>query len=126
VIQLDAAEVRPGGVLKGSASWDDPPGGRARATLWLVWRTEVRLDQIPRSEGTIRAPGDYCLVAQQSLEVGGRPVPFEFAIPNEGPITYQGQLMRVIWELVAGTQKGASLKVNERAVFKVTTSATAT
>ena len=84
-----------------------------------MWRTEVRLDQIPRSEGTIRAEGDYCVVARQSAEALDGPMRFEFTIPKEGPLTYDGKLMRVIWELVAGTQAGKNVKVAERRGFSV-------
>lgn len=119
MIKLDTAVVRPGGVLKGTASWDEPAPGAARPTLWLVWRSEIRPDQIPRSGDILREDGDYRVVAQQTVEASGAPVRFEFAIPAEGPLTYEGKLLRVIWELLAGTQKGASPKVVERVVFSV-------
>ena len=119
MITLDSLEVRAGGRLQGSASWEKPARGAERLTLWLVWRTDVRLDKVSISDGSVRADGDYCVVERKTLEAGDAPVRFEFAIPKEGPLTYDGRMLRVIWELLAGTQAGASVKVTERAEFNV-------
>lgn len=91
-IQIDDRPVAPGGVLRGRivARCEGQKAPRA-VVVEAGWRTEGR--------GS-RDQGD---VLSQRLEPRGGHAeidePFEVPIPAAGPCSYDGDLLRIIWEL---------------------------
>lgn len=95
-VELDHADPWPVGTqVAGHAIWDPSYAGSDRARAILVnlrWRTEGR--------------GDRNSAVVQSLTIpftAGPPrqitrFPFRFSLPPDGPVSYHGYLIRVIWD----------------------------
>lgn len=91
-IEIPNAQVEVGSTLKGQASWTPDKESKPRAVcVSLGWRTEGRGN---RKEGT-------CDETERSDITPGSTVtlPFEFQVPLEGPVSYDGKLMKIIWEI---------------------------
>lgn len=89
---LNEKLVASGDRLSGKLSYptQTPP---KRVTVELLWRTEGR--------GTgDRKIIDTCSIDPQQLTLG-LAIPFTVQTPYEGPITYNGALFRIIWEIKA-------------------------
>lgn len=81
--------------VTGMVSWDSPKPTKIRSlTVELRWRTEGRGD-------TDQASAARQELAKGQLPPGQHRWPFQLALPPEGPITYEGHLIRIIWELRA-------------------------
>ena len=89
---LDEEKVAAGDRLSGKLSYatQTPP---KEAKVELRWRTEGRGT---RDTEVV----DTCLLDPQQLTIG-IPLPFLVTTPADGPITYNGSLFRVIWEIKA-------------------------
>lgn len=94
-IQLDRDTFKLGETVKGQAIWNFPKGKKYKAgCVQLLWRTEGR--------GSI----DQELVQTISLTIDPDAVlpqvfPFAFLIPPMSPISYDGQLLRILWQVLA-------------------------
>ncbi len=89
---LNEETVMAGDRLSGKLSYltSTPP---KQVTVELLWRTEGR--------GTRdRQVIDTYSIDPQQLTLG-LAIPFTVQVPYEGPITYNGSLFRIIWEIKA-------------------------
>lgn len=97
MIQLDlrTPEAETGGTVAGTVSWSAE--GRAPEAIEVALRY--------RTEG--RGTEDSRRVAEQRHELdaagfGSLPtISFRLDVPPEGPVSYDGDLIRVIWEVTA-------------------------
>lgn len=93
-IQMANEQVEVGAAVKGQVTWSPDGDAKPRGLrVTLVWRTEGKGN---KKEGT-------CDAAERTDIAPGSTVtlPFEFQVPIEGPVSYDGKLMRIIWEIVA-------------------------
>lgn len=98
-VELDHPGPWPvGAQLSGHIIWDPSHSGSERARAILVnlrWRTEGRGD---RDSGVVQ----FLTIP---FSAGPPPhvtrFPFRFTLPPDGPVTYHGYLIRVIWEIEA-------------------------
>ena len=102
MIEIVHDEVSAGGMLAFRlAIRTDEAGSMGPTAAWLVWRTEIlALAMVVGGQVT----EDYRIVETMRLEPAVGASPFEFRIPEEGPVSYEGRLFRVLWEVVVGTQ----------------------
>jgi hypothetical protein len=94
-LTLDQQTVAAGHSLSGTlvylgAPRKSPPD---KTTLELRWYTEGR--------GTRDLQTIHSLTLNPEKLATGVPIPFTLKIPDEGPITYNGSLLRIIWEVRA-------------------------
>ena len=89
---LDQEVVRAGDRLSGKLSYPTQTLPK-QVTVELLWRTEGRGT---RDRQTI----DTCSINPQQLTLG-LPIPFTVQTSYEGPVTYNGSLFRIIWEIKA-------------------------
>ena len=87
--------------IRGYAVWDPRDVTRAKSfQLTVDWRTEGRGDR------------DRATVARVSVPfTHGQPTsvtrfPFSFVLPPDGPVTYHGRLLRIIWSANARIDVG--------------------
>ena len=115
MITIRQAEVATGNSVRGSVA---PSAGVNVNAAWLVWRLKVVNTNI-LSEGST-AIEDYTVVDKCSLKPGPSEAAFEFPIPEAGPLSHDGKLFQIIWEVVVGTESDSSKnEVVEYAPFKV-------
>jgi hypothetical protein len=87
-IALSEADVRNGERVKGSVTWQaEGPKTPRRIEVACRWRVEGR--------GRTREE------VVESLEGSGAVIAFDFAVPKEGPLSYDGALLRISWEIAA-------------------------
>ena len=108
MIAFAQAQVATGSTVEGRIS-----GGGVDATVaWLVWR----LSPVVRVPGeSVRAIEDYVVVGKRPLDATA----FTFAIPEQGPLSYEGPLIRVVWEIVAGSESSRGPQITEHGTFTV-------
>jgi hypothetical protein len=87
-LELDASVVECGSVVTGNVTWS-PGGRRGPSRLVLRYRTEGRGNK----ESKVVA---RCFVGPGKTGQAR----FELAVPASGPVSYDGQLLRLIWEVV--------------------------
>ena len=94
-IQLDGTQLCWGDRLSGQFIWqpDNPDKIPKSAAVSINWFTEGRGS---RDRQTV---DEQPLDPQKILDFQTRPFPFSFTIPQETPITYDGYLFRLMWEL---------------------------
>lgn len=94
-IRLDQTQLTVGEQLSGTVSWNPPDRHQPvkSASLELRWRTEGRGTR--DSSVVYKEVLDLDRLASSSF----RPIPFSVRIPEEGPTTYNGSLIRILWEL---------------------------
>ncbi|MEM9770530.1 MAG: sporulation protein [Cyanobacteria bacterium P01_D01_bin.73] len=94
-VRLDNTTFFAGGTICGTVACGSSEECKLirAATLSAEWRTEGRgwKNKAAVSQVTL-----YFDQIQQSAQ---QPVTFSLDLPQEGPITYNGKLMRVIWEV---------------------------
>ncbi len=115
MITIRQAEVAAGNSVRGSVT---PDAGTNVNAVWLVWR----LRTVYRNFGGEFAKPieDYTVVAKCPLKAGPAEAAFELPIPEGGPLSHDGKLFQIIWEVVVGTESGSSKnEVVEYAPFKV-------
>jgi hypothetical protein len=107
MIEFAQAQVPAGGAVAGRIAWrPGAPAPAGGATAWLVWRLEV-VDWATLAMG-VSGFEDYTVVERMRLDPQVGTATFEFRIPEQGPVSYEGKLFRVIWEIVVGTQSPSS------------------
>ena len=103
MIELEGDDFSAGDVVAGRLASRPECGAGEEVTVWLVWRVIAsRIELLT----PLRVDTDYCIVDARPLPADGRH--FEFRIPKGGPLTYDGKLFDVVWEVVAGTTSGRS------------------
>jgi hypothetical protein len=94
-ITLDRNVLTAGETVAGTATWQpDRPVNPRAIVISAAWRTEGRGDTSRGHAGEVRFPvgpeGFPPLVT----------LPFQFVLPPDGPISYDGKIIRILWELV--------------------------
>jgi hypothetical protein len=93
-IELKQTQISPGQMLRGDCYWQTNSDKEFQpATLKIGWRTEGR--------GNV----DKDQFSQKIKLASLVSVPFEYEIPLNGPLSYDGQLIRIIWEVVVQTDQ---------------------
>ncbi|NJN74045.1 MAG: hypothetical protein HC799_15150 [Limnothrix sp. RL_2_0] len=94
-IQLDDQQFCWGDTLSGQFIWqsDNPDKIPKSADVLMNWFTEGR------GTGDRQTVEKQPLSPQKLLDFQTRPFPFSFTIPREVPMTYDGYLFRLMWEL---------------------------
>jgi SpoOM protein len=88
-IDLSEPKVRNGERLKGSVNWR-AEGSKTPRSIEVVcrWRTSGKADREHEIEAVrVDSPAAETVI------------PFDFAIPLEGPLSYSGKLIRITWEI---------------------------
>lgn len=83
-----------GGRVTGQVTWTPESARQPRGIkVMLRWRTEGRgsVDQ--------RVVAETIVPAGQAVAGLPMQVPFDLPLPPDGPVSYNGQLIRVIWEV---------------------------
>lgn len=91
-IQIPSEQVEVGSALKGQVTWTPEKESKPRGLrVTLGWRTEGRGNTkegtCDETERTDIAPGSTVTL------------PFEFHVPIDEPVSYDGKLMKIIWEI---------------------------
>ncbi|MEO0539144.1 MAG: hypothetical protein AAF215_35485 [Cyanobacteria bacterium P01_A01_bin.123] len=96
-LHLDKTAIAVGDILSGTLVWKGVQSQNKpkKGTLTARWRTEGRgtrdrqiIQELPLDP--------EALISSQGLSL-----PFSIQIPYDGPITYNGALIRILWELEA-------------------------
>ncbi len=109
-IALNQQQFQLGDPVRGTATWTPESGEAPRAFFVTVgWRTEGR--------GTDHRE----ILWQQRVPPTGMPIqiPFELLLPLDGPTTYNGHMIRIIWEVTAGLDVPLRRDPGEIAVLSV-------
>lgn len=111
-IVLTDDKVRNGERLKGNVTWRAEGSKQPRKIeVACRWRIEGRGKEREEVVGS----------ADMS-DVGGRTevsIPFEFDIPLYGPLSYDGKLLRIIWEVAADVDLPMARDEHDVKVFTV-------
>ncbi len=109
-IQLKQTQVCPGQIVQGDCYWQtDSDKDFQPATLKIGWRTEGRGTQEKME-----------LFSQQIRLASLVPVPFEYEIPLSAPLSYDGELIRIIWEVMVKSKQGFfAEKQQDKAIIRV-------
>ncbi len=114
-LTLDQQTVAAGSSLSGTlvyeetSSHQNPPD---KTTLELRWYTEGR--------GTRDRQIIHSLTLNPEKLATGVPISFTLKIPDEGPITYNGSLLRIIWEVRAKADYPGLLSGKDKIVQPLT------
>ena len=85
-LELSQETVRTGEQVAGNASWSSSGGKEPRRFQVICrWRIEGKGRKKEEVVGTA---------------FGGNQVAFKFEIPLHGPLSYDGKLFRIVWEIV--------------------------
>ena len=92
----DGDDLRLGDTVAGEISWRPEEETRVKGLrVELLWRTEGRGDSddavVARFDGDIG----------ETVGVTGITVPFSLTLPREGPMSYDGQIIRILWTVRA-------------------------
>lgn len=93
-IEVPQPVVEVGQKLHGRLVWTAEQQAKPKhVKVALGWRTEGRGDVDRKTTTELKLEAG-------SVSAGDRTVfPFEFLLPNEGPISYDGSLLRILWEI---------------------------
>lgn len=110
-ISLRETALSPGAYLEGTCQWlPDPDEKNKKARLMVGWRTEGRGDV------------DRATIYEQEI-FRDSVTPFTCQIPLTGPYSYDGQLLRIIWEVTAEVAGAFNLrKTHQTEGFRVISS----
>jgi sporulation-control protein spo0M len=86
-LELSQESVHNGDRVTGHAAWSSS-GGKEPRNVQVICRWRI--------EGKPRRKEEVIDKAS-----GGHEVPFNFQIPRDGPVSYDGKLFRIVWEIVA-------------------------
>ena len=84
-----------GDSVRGQLHWR--PDGDSRykgAEVTLGWRTEGRGTKQSETVGALKGSESGTVDAAAGMNID-----FEFALPNTGPASYNGSLLRIIWSI---------------------------
>ncbi len=105
-IHLNEITLEVGDRVLGSCLWTPSPQENTKQSLQLTvgWRTEGRGDKDQETlYETIVKPSTKCY--------------FDCKIPQAGPVTYDGQLIRIIWEVSVTCSQWLGIKKNQEKTF---------
>jgi hypothetical protein len=110
-IALRETALPPGAYLEGTCQWlPDQDERNKKAQLIVGWRTEGRGDVDRETIYQQEIPPDFS-------------TPFTCQIPLTGPYSYDGQLLRIIWEVTAEITGAFNMrKTHQTQVFRVISS----
>ncbi|HHV22085.1 MAG TPA: sporulation protein [Propionibacterium sp.] len=98
----------------GVVTWDPGQVTRARAfEISVGWRTEGRGDRDRRVIGVQTFP------FTRGQPTTATKFPFRFVLPPDGPVTYHGHLLRIIWSVNTRVDIGWALDPRESHEFVV-------
>lgn len=111
---IEPLELPAGGLGMAHVVCDLEQAADVRAVLVQVgWRTEGRGE---RNAGVV-SEQQVDVIREGAGTWVRQSVPF--AIPAEGPISYDGVLMRIIWELAVRVDIAGGRDIEERTAFRV-------
>ena len=109
-VHLESNKIQPGAILEGFVIWhssDDDKVPKA-ATLSVGWHTEGRGTN---DRATLK---QLCLDMNHLQASFPRRIPFSVRIPDDSPVTYNGSLLRVLWQVSVVSQKPGLFKRKQR------------
>lgn len=108
-LQLKQTHVSLGQIVQGDCHWQtDSDKDFQLATLTIGWRTEGRGDT------------EKMELFSQSIRLASLvPVPFEYQLPLSAPLSYDGELIRIIWEVMVQTDQFLFGGEKEEKLFRV-------
>lgn len=114
-LQLENPHLMVGDRLSGQFIWlpENPDKIPKKAEINLSWFTEGRGTRDQEIEVS------QILEPETLMKFQKRPFPFSLDIPIEVPITYNGYLFRVMWEVEVKIVFSGLLRPKERAVAAV-------
>ena len=112
MITIAEAQVAAGRTVKGRVVSDEDID-----VGWLIWRLEHVTRGVMGEGG--KPINDYTLIEKRALLRGPSDAGFEFHVPVAGPLSYEGKLIRIVWEIGVGSESSSAAKVAEYARFKV-------
>jgi hypothetical protein len=107
-LDLHTQDVINGEAIRGEMNWSSDKAQR-KLEVFCRWRIE--------SKGRDREE-----VVDLELDVAPESnvtIPFEFTIPRIGPLSYDGKLFRIVWEIVARADVPFARDLEEVRVFTV-------
>lgn len=111
-IETRQTGVRAGETIGGQAVWNSDGGKQPRKiSVGLRWVVSCRGEQRKNviEEKTEADIGERSVV----------PIPFNFHVPASGPLTYQGNLFSIEWEIFASADLPFASDEKEAATFVV-------
>ncbi len=107
-VDIDDDIAEPGGSFTGTLSRTPLDGGGSvdSSNLPMGAERSIRVALIMRTEG--RGDVDQRTIAEVGVELdrfGSASTPFSLRVPPDGPISYDGRLIRVVWEIAAITDR---------------------
>ena len=95
-IQLDNMTFTVGGRVSGSALWTPNTTVTPRQIrVSAIWKTEGRGDKSTGTADELRLePGPQGFTPPVTI-------PFALYLPADGPISYDGKILRIMWQIVA-------------------------
>jgi hypothetical protein len=108
-IELTQDEVLNGEHVRGKAEWNSDGKEARKLEVLCRWRIEGRgrkREEIIDLEIDV-APGPHVTI------------PFDFAIPLLGPLSYDGKLFRIVWEIVVRADLPLAFDAEEAKPFTV-------
>ena len=113
-ITLDRRDYVVGDRVTGHVLWNPSSQSNPRGIIVMAqWRTEGRGDSTSDIVAELRAdagPTGFTPPVQ---------LPFELTLPSDGPISYNGKLIRVIWEIIVRIDLPMALDTRHKEMFYV-------
>ncbi len=104
-VTLETEEVLNGDHLRGQAGWSSEGREPRKIEVICRWRVEGKGRRVEKIVNT---------ASRKQITV-----PFEFNIPVLGPLTYDGKLFRLVWEIVANADMPFALDERDTKSFIV-------
>jgi hypothetical protein len=112
-ISVHPADVEAGAAATASIRLEDEPAGIARVTVEVGWRTEGRGDP---DSAVVQSTE---MVTDGTAPPGMRDVSVDFTVPADGPVSYDGKILRIIWEVRVRVAAGGEERTQVES-FRVT------
>ena len=110
-IDLKTDKIVVGSRVSGTATWSSDGGKQPR-------KVEVVLRR--RIEGKKREATEVANAMDDRTESRSQiTVPFDFEIPSEGPPSYRGKLINIVWEIVANADLPFAVDQTETKILDV-------
>ncbi|HEY8132633.1 MAG TPA: sporulation protein [Thermoanaerobaculia bacterium] len=111
MIRLDLAQdaIQNGDHVRGRAQWTSEGKDARKLEVLCRWRVEGKGS---KHEEIIDLEIDVAPGAQATI-------PFDFEIPMDGPLSYEGKLFRIVWEIVARADLPLAFDTEETKPFTV-------
>jgi hypothetical protein len=111
-IEKNASEIRAGQTLKGQVVWSADKGKSPRKIeVTIQW---VMSGKGVKSENVVDSVVDDATESKSQVVV-----PFEVEVPSDGPLSYDGKLFRVFWEIKVEVDLPFAVDEEERDRFTV-------